>query len=98
MSGVFGYENRCGKRLTLDCPFSVCNKCPIPEWEEWDCSDADRCEDREKWGTEYCYDCEFGPKTEKSAKRKVVRRTHLVDGSWYDEEVEIDIDQDGSDR
>lgn len=29
MSGVFGYENACGDRGRLECPYSTCDGCPL---------------------------------------------------------------------
>lgn len=29
MSGVFGYENACGQRERLECPYSTCDGCPL---------------------------------------------------------------------
>ena len=29
MSGVFGYEDACGERELLECPYSTCDGCPL---------------------------------------------------------------------
>lgn len=29
MSGVFGYEDACGQRERLECPYSTCDGCPL---------------------------------------------------------------------
>ena len=34
MSGVCGYENACGERERLECPFSVCDGCPLNPKEQ----------------------------------------------------------------
>ena len=34
MSGVCGYEDACGKRELLECPYSTCDGCPIKEIED----------------------------------------------------------------
>lgn len=36
MSGVCGYEDACGERERLECPYSVCDGCPLNPKEEHD--------------------------------------------------------------
>jgi len=35
-SGVSGYEDYCGNRSLLECPYSVCDGCPIKERDKKD--------------------------------------------------------------
>lgn len=30
-SGVSGYQNLCGDRIELECPYSVCDGCPLAQ-------------------------------------------------------------------
>lgn len=42
MSGVFGYENACGDRERLECPYSTCDGCPLnPRRHEADDMETD---------------------------------------------------------
>lgn len=34
MSGVSGYEDACGQRARLECPYSVCDGCPLNPREQ----------------------------------------------------------------
>ena len=34
VSGVCGYEDACGERERLECPYSVCDGCPLNPKEE----------------------------------------------------------------